>query len=138
MTGLERFSISIEKSLYRTMMKLLDKKGYANRSEFIRDLIRKELVEEEWKNNEEALGTITLIFDHHKHQLSERLLDLQHHYHQEIMASTHVHLDQHLCVETILARGKARKIEELANRLKKEKGVIHASLSLGSIGKMLS
>ena len=138
MADLERFSISIEKSLYGTMMKLLDKKGYANRSEFIRDLIRKELVEEEWKSNEEALGTVTIIFDHHRRQLSERLLDLQHHYHQEILASMHVHLDHHLCVETILVRGKARKIEELSNRLKKEKGVMHSSLSLGSIGKILS
>ncbi|MHC4660399.1 MAG: nickel-responsive transcriptional regulator NikR [Planctomycetota bacterium] len=138
MPELERFSVSIEKPLYRRMRGLIKKRRYRNRSEYIRDLVRKELAEKDWKANEEALGTITLIFDHHKRQLSERLLDLQHNYHEEILASTHVHLDHHICAETILVKGKARKIEDLANRLQKEKGVMHAALSISSVGKSLS
>jgi CopG family nickel-responsive transcriptional regulator len=120
------------------MQKLLQRSGYANRSEFIRDLIRERLVEEEWKSNEEALGTITLIYNHHKRQLSERLTDLQHDYHEEILVSTHVHLNHDLCVETVLVKGRAEEIEELANRLRKEKGVLHASLSVGSTGEQLA
>lgn len=138
MTELIRFSVSIEKPLYRLMHEMLEKSGYANRSEFIRDIIRERFVKEQWKSNEEALGTITLIFDHHKRQLSSRLLNLQHHYHREILATTHVHLDHDLCVETVLVKGRAQKIEELANRLRKEKGVLHASLSISSTGAQLA
>jgi len=138
MANLVRFSTSIEKPLYKLMQKLVEKSGYANRSEFIRDLIRKLLVEEEWKSNEEAIGTVTMIFDHHKRQLSERLLDLQHDHHQNILASTHVHLDHDMCVETIMIKGRAKEIEEFTNMLRREKGVLHASLSLGSTGKRLA
>lgn len=138
MTTLVRFSTSIEKPLYKSMERLLRKSGYSNRSEFVRDIIRERLVQEEWKLNEDAVGTITLIFDHHKRQLSERLLELQHDHHKDILASTHVHLDHDRCVETILVKGRAQKIEELANMLRKEKGVLHASLSLGSTGKRLA
>ena len=138
MGELVRFSVSIEKPLYRHMGRLLEKSGYANRSEFIRDLVRERLVSEEWKAGEEALGTITLVYDHHKRQLSERLVELQHHYHEEILASTHVHLDKHMCAEMILVRGRAKKIEDLANRLRRQKGVLHASLSVGSTGKRLT
>lgn len=138
MTNLVRFSTSIEKPLYKNMERLLRKSGYSNRSEFVRDIIRERLVQEEWKLNEDAVGTITLIFDHHKRQLSERLLDLQHDHHRNILVSTHVHLDHDRCVETILVKGRAQKIEDLANMLRKEKGVLHASLSLGSTGKQLA
>ena len=138
MSELVRFSVSIEKSLYRLMQKLLEKSGYANRSEFIRDLVREHLVEEQWKSNEEAIGTITLIFDHHKRELSNRLLDLQHDHHRNILATTHVHLDHDMCVETVLVKGRAQKVQELANLLRKEKGVLHASLSIGSTGKQLA
>jgi len=138
MSKLVRFSVSIEKSLYSLMQKLIKQSGYANRSEFIRDLIRKRQVEEEWKSNEEAIGTVTLIFDHHKRQLSERLLDLQHDHHQNILATTHVHLNHDMCVETILVKGRALEIEEFTNLLRREKGVLHASLSLGSTGTKLA
>ncbi len=137
MSEVVRFCVSIEKPLYHQMQKLLHKSGYANRSEFIRDLIREHLVKEEWKSNKEALGTITLIYNHHKRQLSERLIDLQHDHHQNILATTHVHLDHDMCAETIMVRGRAQKIEKLANLLRREKGVLHASLSIGSTGRQL-
>ena len=138
MPDLVRFSMSIEKPLYAKMQHLIKKGGYANRSEFIRDLIRERLVEKRWKSNEEGLGTITLIFDHHKRELSNRLLKLQHSHHQNILATMHVHLDHDMCAETILVRGRAQKIEELASLMRKEKGVLHASLSIGSTGRHLA
>jgi CopG family nickel-responsive transcriptional regulator len=138
MSDLIRLSISIERPLYERMQRLIEESGYANRSEFVRDLVRGRLVDEEWRRNEEALGTITLIYDHHKRQLSERLTDLQHHHHREILVSSHVHLDHNLCAEMILVRGRAKKVEELANQLGKEKGVLHTALSIGSTGKRLA
>ena len=138
MTSLVRFSVSIEKTLYNLMQKLVTKNRYANRSEFIRDLIRRRSVEEEWKSNEEAIGTVTLIFDHHKRQLSQRLLNLQHDHHKSILATTHVHLNHDMCVETILVKGRAREIEEFTNFLRREKGILHASLSLNSTGEKLA
>ena len=138
MSNLVRFSVSIEKSLYNSMQKLVKSASYANRSEFVRDLVRERLVDKEWKSNEEAIGTVTMIFDHHKRRLSERLLDLQHDHHQNILATTHVHLDHNMCVETVLVKGKAREIERFANLLRREKGVLHTSLSLSSTGKKLT
>ena len=137
MSELVRFSVSIEKPLYDRMNQVLRKSGYRNRSEFIRDLVRGRLVDEEWKEGQEALGTITLIYDHHKRTLSDRLTDLQHHYHKDILVATHIHLDEHLCAEAILVRGRAKTVEEIANTLRKEKGVLHASLAIGSTGKQL-
>lgn len=134
MTELARFSISIEKPLYDKMMQLLDHSGAANRSEFIRDLVRARLVDEAWKANEEALGTISMIYDHHQRRLSEKLTDIQHGFHHEILVTSHVHLDHDLCAETILVRGPARRIEELANLLRQQKGVLHAALAIGSTG----
>ncbi len=137
MSELVRLSMSIEKSLYDRMQTLIEDSGYANRSEFIRDLVRGRLVDEEWKGNEEALGTITLIYDHHQAGLSERLTELQHDYHREILFSTHIHLDHDLCAEVIMVRGRAKQVEDLANSLRREKGVLHGALSLGSTGKQL-
>lgn len=137
MTDLSRFSISIEKRLLERLEGLVKKSNYANRSEFVRDLLRERLVEEEWKSNEEVVGTITLVYDHDTRELSKKLTRLQHHHHDLVLASTHVHLDEHMCAEMVLAKGKAGKIEEVANLLRQQKGVLHASLSLSSTGKDL-
>ena len=82
MSDLVRFTVSIERPLYERMQGLIESERYENRSEFIRDLVRGSLVDEEWKKNEEALGAITVIFDHHQRKLSERLTDLQHRFDQ--------------------------------------------------------
>ena len=134
MSELVRMSISIDRSLYDRLEELVAESDYANRSEFIRDLIRSRMVEKRWQRNRQAVGTITLIYDHHRRQLPDRLTHLQHHFHREILASMHVHLDEELCVEAILAKGRPRRIRELVNRLQREKGVLHASLSMGAVG----
>ncbi|OQW91564.1 MAG: nickel responsive regulator [Beggiatoa sp. IS2] len=137
MSELVRMSFSIESSLAERLENLLKSSDYQNRSEFIRDMIRAKVVIAEWESNEEALGTITLVYNHHSRLLSEKLIELQHHYHQWILATTHVHLDAHLCAEMIMVKGQASEIRALTNLLQQQKGVLHAILSMTSTGKKL-
>ena len=135
MKQLARLSFSIEKPLLEQLEKLLKESKYSNRSEFIRDMIRQQLVGREWEKDREALGTVTLLYNHHRHKLSEKLTELQHHHHQNILVSTHLHLDKHLCAEVLLVKGRARRIRKLLDLLRRQKGVLHATLSLSSTGK---
>jgi len=138
MAGVVRLSFSLEKPLWDRLEKLVEEGQYANRSEFIRDLIRDRLVQQEWERDEEAVGTVTLVYNHHARGLSDRLTAIQHDYHHVIITSTHVHLDHDLCAETVVVRGLAQKIKTLADKLRQQKGVLHASLSLSSTGKNLA
>ncbi len=137
MSKLSRLSFTIEDSLLKEMERLVKQRRYANRSEFIRDMIRAELVEQEWSAGEEALGTITLIYNHHFHHLNEKLTELQHEHFGTVMATTHIHLDKHLCAEMIMLRGNANQIRQLADLMRQQKGVLHAALSMSSTGKNL-
>ncbi len=137
MSKLVRQSFSIEETLNRKMEKLLKQGSFTNRSEFIRDLIRSRLVELEWEKDSEALGTITLVYDHHQRQLSDRLTSIQHKHHHEVLATTHVHLDNHLCAEMIMVKGRAKMIRDMADAIGQQKGVLHSSLSMSSTGKQL-
>ena len=132
-----RTSFSIEKPLLDAFEKLARGHGAANRSEFFRDMVRDRLVEKEWKEDRVCLGTLTILYDHTKRTLSERLVRLQHGHYHSILASTHVHLDHDLCAEAILVRDRASRIREMADLLGRQKGVLHASLSLGSLGRGL-
>lgn len=139
MSDLVRLSFSLEKELFDRLGTLLEQSHYANRSEFIRDMIRDRLVREQWEaNNEEAVGTISLVYDHHTRGLTEKLTELQHHHGNVILAVTHVHLDRHMCVEVILVKGLAASIRELANLLRREKGVLHGTLCLTTTGRDLA
>ena len=137
MSDLVRLSVSIEKPLYDKLEKLVSTTDYKNRSEFIRDLIRDHLVQLEWQTDEVLLGTISLVYDHHARGLTERLTEQQHHFAGTVLATTHVHLDDHLCAEMIMVRGKGKEIQALAGRLQREKGVLHAKLAAGTTGKHL-
>ena len=137
MPDLERLSFAIEKPLMDRMEKLMKRGKFKNRSEFIRDLIRSRLVEAQWEKDEEALGTVTLIYDHETRRLSDKLTALQHEHHHAILATTHVHLDHHLCAEMIMVRGRALILRELAEQLGQQKGVLHSQLSMSSTGKQL-
>jgi len=138
MTELTRLSFSIEKPLLKQLEKLRKASKYANRSEFIRDMIRQQLVGRQWQDDRETLGTVTLLYNHHLHKLSEKLTDLQHHHHENILVSTHVHLDKDLCAEVLLVKGRASQIRRLANLLRQQKGVLHGALSISSTGKSLT
>ncbi|SRR5690554_2135794 len=137
MSEIVRVSVSIEKPLFDKLEKLVAENKYKNRSEFIRDLVRDQLVQLEWRTDEELLGTISLLYDHHAHGLTERLIEQQHHFTGTVLATTHVHLDHHLCAEMIMVRGKGGDIQALAGSLQREKGVLHAKLAMGTTGRAL-
>ena len=137
MSDLVRMSVSIEKPLFERLEQLIADSDYSNRSEFVRDLIRNYLVEKEWNTNKVLLGTISLVYDHHARGLSEKLTHQQHHFAGTVLATTHVHLDEHLCAEMIMVRGRGKDIKALTDRLQREKGVLHAKLAIGTTGKDL-
>ena len=137
MSKLARLSFSIEEDLMRKMSRLLRRGRFKNRSEFIRDLIRSRLVELEWEKDAEAIGTITLVYNHDTRRLRDKLTQLQHKQHNAVLATTHVHLDDHLCAEMIMVKGRAHLIQDLSEVLGQQKGVLHASLSMSSTGKQL-
>jgi CopG family nickel-responsive transcriptional regulator len=137
MAGLCRLSLSIEGPLNQRLDELMRESGYTNRSEFVRDLIRDRLVAREWDRDAVVVGVLTLVYDHHVRTLSNRLTHLQHHHHDAILATTHVHLDERMCVEMTLMRGQARHLREVADLLRQQKGVLHATLSMSSTGACL-
>ena len=134
---MERFSISMEDGLLKKFDRNLKKHGYSNRSEAVRDLVRKTLIDEEWKAGEEVVGVITLVFDHHQRQLQDKLTELQHDHHDLIISSTHVHLDHDNCLEVIIVKGEAGTVRKLADQLKATRGVKSSELTSASTGKKL-
>jgi len=117
---------------------LIKKKGYANRSEAIRDLIRDSLVSEELESETvETVGTITIVYSHDTRELTDTLTDMQHDYYNSIVSSMHIHIDEHNCLEVIVVRGKSSEIKAIADRLIGTKGVKHGKLSLTTTGKHL-
>jgi CopG family nickel-responsive transcriptional regulator len=133
--GLVRASFSIEKPLHDSFEALVREGKYANRSEFFRDMVRERLVTKDWAADEVSLGTITILYDHNRRALSDKLVKVQHDHFHSVLASTHVHLDHDLCAEAILVRARATEIRALAGRLGQQKGVLHAAISIGSVGK---
>lgn len=139
MSELIRFGVSISESLLEAFDRLIVKKGYNNRSEAIRDLIRNQMVEMAWeKEDEEVAGTVTLIYDHHVRGLSDLLLELQHNYHRLILSTMHMHLDHHNCLEVLAVKGMAREVRQVAEKLISVKGVKHGKLTITSTGKNLT
>lgn len=136
MSELVRFGVSMDGRLLARFDQLIAEKGYANRSEAIRDLIRDELVEQSWEeDDEEAVGTITLVYNHEVRDLSEKLIDFQHQVHGAVISSLHVHLDKHNCLEVLVVRGKGREIRKVADRLIGTRGVKHGKLVTTTTGR---
>ena len=139
MADLVRLSLSLPQPLLERLEGLMQQQGYTNRSEFVRDMIRDHLVAHEWQNAQhETLGTVTLVYNHHIRQLSEKIVELQQHYYNSILAATHVNLEHKLCAEVILIRAPAVQIQQLADHLRQQKGVLHATLSISSTGEHLA
>ena len=136
MEKIKRFGVSMEGRLLEQFDSYIAINNYENRSEAIRDLIRKELVEQEWaKTNEEVAGAIVIVYDHHKREVVDKLLDIQHNFHELIISSQHIHLDHDNCLEIIVVRGRMAQVNDLAAKLKSIKGVKHASLTKSTLGK---
>lgn len=123
MSGLARFGVSIESGLLEAFDILCRQRGYATRSEAIRDLIRKELTEAQWGEGGVCGGTFTLVYDHHKHDLARRIMAIQHDCHDIIVATMHVHLNHDTCMECMVLKGEAEAVRSLAERLASCRGV---------------
>ena len=130
-----RFGVSIPNRLLTRFDEHIKDKGYANRSEALRDLIRDYLVEREWEADEETVGTVTLVYDHHVRELSDELNHIQHEMGEAIVSSLHIHLDHDLCMEVIVVKGKSSRIRKMSDRLIGTKGVIHGKLTAATVGK---
>ncbi|SHJ11535.1 transcriptional regulator, CopG family [Malonomonas rubra DSM 5091] len=138
MADLTRFGISIDESLLGQFDEMINQKGYVNRSEAIRDLIRGALVEEEWADdNQQTVATVTLVFDHHTRDLSDKLTEHQHSHHEEIISTLHVHLDHHHCLEVVVIKGPASRVKRIADELIGTKGVKHGKLVATTTGRNL-
>jgi CopG family nickel-responsive transcriptional regulator len=115
---------------------MIAEKGYSNRSEAIRDLIRDQLVDATWnKQEKEVVGTITLVYDHEIRELNDRLIDLQHKFHDRIISSLHIHLDQHNCLEVLIVKGRGKDVKHVAEKIIGIKGVKHGKLLTTTTGK---
>jgi len=135
--GLVRTGVSLEQGLLAKFDLVIEKAGYQNRSEAIRDLIRNHLVKEEIDRNKVMVGTLTLVYDHHRPNLTEELVEAQHQAGNQVLAATHVHLDHHNCLEVIIMKGRGGAIQDLANRILSFRGVKHGQLVITSSGKDL-
>jgi CopG family nickel-responsive transcriptional regulator len=137
-SNLTRFGVSLDDELLKQFDRVIARKGYTNRSEAIRDLIRDNLVREQWElGTDQAVGTITLVYDHEVPDLSDRLTDLQHAHYKAIVSAMHVHLDPHHCLEVLVLRGKARVLKAIADRLIGTRGVKHGTFSATAEGRTL-
>lgn len=125
---IRRFGVSLEEGLLKELDDLVRKRMLPNRSQAIRFLIRKNLVQEKWEGNERVSGCIVLIYDHHKRELLNKSIDVQHKYQHLVLAVQHAHLDHNNCLETIIVKGKARELKDLADRLIALKGIKHGEL----------
>ncbi|WP_456473833.1 nickel-responsive transcriptional regulator NikR [Candidatus Pyrohabitans sp.] len=133
MEKLIRFGVSMNQELFERFNKVIREKGYANRSEAIRDLIRDMIIQEEWRELEkEAVASLTIMYDHAIRGVTDKLIDLQHRYHSNIISSMHVHLDSHNCMEVLVIKGKIKEIKKISDTLLSSRGVKHGKLVIAS------
>ncbi len=138
MAQLARFGVSMEAELLEAFDKLCARRGYANRSEAIRDLVREALVEQEWRGGrEKTCAALCLVYDHHSHDLSHKLMHAQHEAIDQIVSTLHVHLDHDNCMEIIVLRGQARALQTLADGLISTRGVKYGRLMVATTGSQL-
>ncbi|MDH3997380.1 MAG: nickel-responsive transcriptional regulator NikR [Desulfuromonadales bacterium] len=139
MTELTRFGISIDPELLNDFDRLISDKGYHNRSEALRDMIRNALIEAQIDSADDTptVGTVTLVYDHHTRDLSDKLTEHQHSHHDAIVSVLHVHLDAHHCLEVVVLRGTAAQVKRLADEMIGAKGVKHGKLVLTTAGEGL-
>ena len=137
--GVVRFSVSLPGQLMQQLDDMVEEKGYTNRSLAIADMIRDHLVEHRQQAQRgEIAGTITLVYDHHKHGLQEALTNVQHHHHHSIISTLHAHLDHDNCLEVLVVRGRADEIKKMADLLIAAKGVKHGKRTITTTGKDLT
>ena len=135
MHELARIGVAIDADLLEKFDKHIAGRGYTNRSEAFRDLIRESLIRESVAEPDaDVVGALTLVYDHHVRQLSDRLNELQHDHHSQVVSTLHVHLDHHNCLEVLVLRGKAAEVQKIADKLISIKGIQHGRLTLTTAG----
>lgn len=137
MSKLSRTGVSLEDDLLKEFDRLIAKRGYGNRSEAFRDLIRKALLSESVESNQPVVGTLTLVYDHHVPNLGQKLTEVQHLAGAMVLAATHVHLDHHYCLEVIIMKGRGKEIQAVADGMLALRGVELGKLVLTNSGKGL-
>ncbi|MFA5146853.1 MAG: nickel-responsive transcriptional regulator NikR [Candidatus Omnitrophota bacterium] len=135
MAGLARFGISTDRDLLEKFDRLMEGKGYTNRSKAFSDLMRQELVKREWAAGKEVAGAVILIYDHHKRELVNKLMNIQHDFSKVIISTQHIHLDHDNCLEIVAIKGTVAEARELADAMKAVRGIKHATLGMSSTGK---
>ena len=126
--AVSRFGVSLETELLEALDKYVSENNFPNRSQAIRQLIERNLVEKKWQCNHTVAGAITLVYDHHRRELGTRIAEIQHDYFKEIMAVQHFHLSHETCMEIIAVKGQAYRLTELSDKLIALKGIRHGKL----------
>ncbi len=128
---LSRIGIAVPASLLGAFDELTGEKGYANRSEAFRDLMRDALIERSISSPDaDVIGTVTLVYNHHARHLNDRLVGMQHNHYHQIISTIHVHLDRENCLEVVILHGRAGDVQQVANALIATKGVRHGKLTV--------
>ncbi len=135
MEKVTRFGVSIDSNLLKKFDDLIMKLGYKNRSEALRDLMRDRLVDQEWKEEKEIVGILGIVYNHEIHDLTETINHIQHQYTQDILSSTHIHLDHHNCLEVIILKGKSSIIKTISDKMLSIKNVKHGQLITTTTGE---
>lgn len=130
MSELVRFGVSLEEGLLKRFDELIHRRKYTNRSEALRDMIRQELLKQEWEEGGEVAGAITFIYDHHTRELLSKITDIQHASQEVIISTSHIHLDHDYCLEIVAVRGVVKKVLKLSDSLRAIKGVRHCAISM--------
>jgi len=133
-----RFGVSLSKDLLEKFDALIKKQNYRNRSKALSDLIRRELIKKEWQEGKEIAGAITLIYDHHRRELLNKITDVQHDFQKVIISTQHIHLDHDNCLEIVAIKGNPKDAQRLLDKMKSIKGVKHATLNMSSTGKNIA
>ncbi len=134
-----RFGVSLDEELLSRFDALCDEKSYQTRSEAIRDLIRSALVQKQWEeDDQETVGVLSLVYDHHQSDLSQKLTEIQHQALDVVVTSMHIHLDHHNCLEVLVLRGPGKTIRETSQKLVSTKGVKHGKVNLTTTGREIA
>ncbi len=131
--AVERVGVSFEPELLKKFDEFIRNKGYTNRSEAIRDLVREAIIKEEIGKGGEAIGTLTIVYNHDEGDITNKLLHIQHHHNDEILSTTHIHIDEHNCLEVLIVKGKVSRIKKLADNIRALKGVKHGGLVITKV-----
>ena len=133
-----RFTVSLDEELLQQFDNHINGQSYTNRSEAIRDLIRQQIISEEWESGTEVIGSITMVYDHNQRESSKNLTHLQHEYNEDIVSTQHIHIDHDNCLEVVVVRGGVDRIIHLYNALRSSHGVKQCELTKSTTGRYLT